>query len=71
LKRSGKHKKKVDSYLKYTGLAFQMAAVIAIAIFAGQWLDERYPMDIPVFTLVLTLLLFGGYMYKLTRELMK
>lgn len=62
--------KKVDAYLKYTGLAFQMAAVIAISIFAGQWLDERVSVEVPIFTIGLTLLLFGGYMYKLVRELM-
>ena len=30
------NRNKIDSYLKYSGLAFQMAAVILIAIFLGK-----------------------------------
>jgi len=64
-----KKKKKVDSYLKYSGMAFQMAGVILVSIFLGQWLDEKMANETPYITILLTLLLFGGYMYKLTKEL--
>lgn len=61
--------KRVDAYLKYSGMAFQMAAVIMISIFAGQWLDKKLSLSEPYMTILLTVVLFGGYMYKLTREL--
>jgi hypothetical protein len=33
--------KPVDELLRYSGLAFQMAAVLAVFAFAGHWLDRR------------------------------
>jgi len=61
--------KKVDAYLKYTGLAFQMAGVIIISLFAGKWLDQKLQLDKPYMTLTLMLVFFGAYMYKLTKDL--
>ncbi|MFZ1749973.1 MAG: AtpZ/AtpI family protein [Saprospiraceae bacterium] len=64
-----KPKRKVNSYLKYSGLAFQLAAVVFIGIFAGKWLDKTLNMSKPIFTMSLVLILFSGYMYKLYIEL--
>ena len=66
---SSEKKKKVNSYLKYSGMAFQMAGVILVSIFLGKWLDQKMANETPYCTILLTLLLFGGYMYKLTKEL--
>jgi len=68
---AARQKKNVDVYLKYTGLAFQMAAVIMIAIWSGQWLDKKLSLDQPYMTLLLTLVFFSTYMYKLTKDLTK
>ncbi|MBK8349650.1 MAG: AtpZ/AtpI family protein [Saprospiraceae bacterium] len=61
--------KKVNAYLKYSGLAFQLAAVVFIGIYAGKWIDSQLGMTKPIFTMILVLLLFSGYMYKLYKEL--
>lgn len=46
----------LNSYLKYSGLAFQMMAVIGLAVWGGLKLDAWLNMRFPVFTLVLTLM---------------
>jgi hypothetical protein len=58
-----------NHYLKYTGLAFQLAALVAVAIFAGQWLDKRFMFEGPYFTVILVFVFFGGFLYKLYLEL--
>ena len=45
----------LNSYLKYSGLAFQMMAVIGLAVWAGMKLDAWLEMKFPVFLVTLTL----------------
>ncbi|WP_299883750.1 AtpZ/AtpI family protein [uncultured Lacinutrix sp.] len=46
----------LNSYAKYSGLVIQMIAIIAIGTFIGVKLDDKYPNENNLFTLVLTLL---------------
>jgi NADH:ubiquinone oxidoreductase subunit H len=55
--------KKWGPYLKYSGLAFQLAAVVLAGILIGGWLQK------PLFTMLLVMIFFGGFMYKLYKEL--
>lgn len=66
-----KVRKSVNVYLKYSGLAFQMAGMVAAGIFLGQWLDKKFHTPKPFFTLVLVCVFFGGFMYKLYIDLTK
>lgn len=59
------------SYLKYTGLAFQLLAGIGILGWLGYQLDQYLELSIPVFTLVFGLLAFGGMMFQLYRSINK
>lgn len=61
--------KKADSYLKYTGLAFQMAGIILVSIFVGKWLDNEMQNEKPFLTIILMLVFFGAFMYKLATDL--
>ncbi|MBW3544961.1 MAG: AtpZ/AtpI family protein [Bacteroidetes bacterium] len=56
--QSSKPKKQdqLNSYLKYSGLAFQMIGVIVLAVWAGIKLDTWLDMRFPVFTIVLSLM---------------
>jgi len=42
-----KKKRKFDDFIRYSGLAFEMAAIMGVGVFAGikidQWLDLRFP----------------------------
>ncbi len=46
----------LDDYLKYTGLGFQMLAVIGIFTWVGIKLDERSTSDTSIYTAILALL---------------
>ena len=47
-------------YLKYSGMAFQMAGTILVFALLGQWLDGQFTTG-STFTIVLTLFgVFGG-----------
>ena len=64
-------KKKTKNLMKYTGLGFQMAGIFVLGIFGGQWLDGLLGFEKPIITILLLLVLFTGYMYKLYVDLTK
>jgi ATP synthase protein I len=63
--------KPVDELLRYSGLAFQMAAVLAVFAFAGHWLDRRLALSTPWFTLLGCLSGLGLSLYQLIRQLIQ
>ncbi|MBN1132440.1 MAG: AtpZ/AtpI family protein [Bacteroidales bacterium] len=51
----------MKSYARYSGMAFQMIAVILIFFWAGSKLDKRSAFEKPVYTAVFTILgVFAG-----------
>jgi len=66
-----KLRKGTHAYMKYSGLAFQMAAIVILAILGGQKLDSMFGFEKPWMTMLLTLFLFSAYLYKLYKELIK
>jgi len=50
-----KNKPSLDSYARYSGLAFQMLAIIGIGTFGGVKLDQWLKLGFPVFTIILAL----------------
>lgn len=58
---NNKHQKQQDkdtqlnSYARFSGIAFQMIAIIAVGTFIGVKLDEKYPNKNNLFTLTFTL----------------
>jgi F0F1-type ATP synthase assembly protein I len=65
------NKNQANEYLKYTGLAFQMLAVIGVSVWAGLKLDEKFMGGKPVFLIILTFLGIFGSIYTLYRSLPK
>lgn len=61
----------MNKYLKYTGLAFQMGATIGVLTYLGVYLDQRYAMPQPWFTIALALLAIIGSTVKLIIDLNK
>lgn len=66
----GKEKKSY-LWLKYSGMAFQLAIIIFLAAWGGKLLDDYLHNKTPYFTIGLILLLFSGFMYKLYVDLSK
>ena len=48
-------KKQLNSYLKFSGIGFQMAATIILFAFLGHWLDGKFETEKPYITLLLML----------------
>jgi len=49
-------KKQLNSYIKYSSLTTQMAVIIAAGTFFGDYLDKKDTSDIPIYTIILSLL---------------
>jgi predicted exporter len=47
--------KPVNNYIKYTGIAFQMIAIIGVFSFAGYYIDQRSRHDVQWVTAILSL----------------
>jgi len=62
---------RINQYLKYSGIAFQMAFIVLAGILIGKKADRYFSLEKPYITMVLVLLFFGGYMYKLYVDLIK
>jgi len=45
-----------DKYLEFVNIAIQMGVIIAAGVFAGIWLDKRYPNEFSGFTIGISLL---------------
>ncbi len=61
----------VNSYVRYSGLAFQMMATIGLGVWAGIKLDQWLKLKFPAFTITLSLLSVVGSLIQLIRGLPK
>lgn len=71
LKNQEKISKSLNSYAKYSGLAFQMIAVIFVGVFGGIKLDAWLKLKFPVFTIILSLLAVTLAVYYGIRDFLK
>lgn len=60
-----------NDYLKYTGLAFQLFAVIGVFTYIGYLIDQNFMDGKPVFLIVFLLLGTFGGLFQLYRGLPK
>jgi len=59
----------LKQYARYTGIAFQMMAIMAFAAWLGWELDERLNLNFPLFTLIFIIIAVGLVLYKIVRSL--
>ena len=64
-------RKQPNPYLKYSNMALQMAAVIWLSVWGGNKLDQKFNNQIPIFTIVLSLLGISLAMYLVLKDLIK
>ena len=61
-----------DSMAKYSGMAFQMGITIALGVWGGIKLDEKFPITkFPVFTVTLSFLSVFAALYLVIKDLLK
>jgi len=53
--KNKKQNNQLNSYARFSGIAFQMIAIIGLGTFGGIKLDEFYPNDYQAYTLILSL----------------
>jgi F0F1-type ATP synthase assembly protein I len=64
-----KKKKSLDSYARYSSIAFQMLAIILAGVFLGVKIDQWLELTIPVFTVILSLLSVVLAIYFVVKDL--
>ena len=60
----------LNNYVKYSGLAFQMGAIIGVATWGGVKLDATTGTD-PVFTIILSLLGVFTALYVILKDFIR
>ncbi len=61
-----------SNYAKYTGIAFQMIAIILVGVFGGLKLDQVVErIEFPLFTLILTFLAVCLSIYYTIKDLIR
>lgn len=63
-----KPKKQIKNYVRFSGAAIQMGAIIAGAALLGKWLDGKYNPGGTMYTLICTLTGVAAAMYLIIRE---
>jgi hypothetical protein len=61
----------LESYARYSSLAFQMFAIIGLGIFGGVKLDQWLKIGFPVFTVLLSILSVAAAIYTAVKDLLK
>ncbi|MFN5985176.1 MAG: AtpZ/AtpI family protein [Fluviicola sp.] len=69
--KKNKSTNKVNTYLRFTGLAFQMGLTIYLMSLLGNWLDFKYPSNLINYTKVLTLFAVFGSTFSIIRQVIK
>ena len=71
-KPENRKKQRLTDYGKFSAMALQMGVTIALGVWGGTKLDERYPISrFPIFTIVLSLLSVFGSIYFVIKDLLK
>jgi ATP synthase protein I len=65
---SNKKSKQLKSFVRFSGLAFQLFAVIGIGTWCGYWLDGRMQLQVPIFTFIGALLSLTLVIFYLIRQ---
>ena len=61
----------LESYARYSSLAFQMFAIIGLGIYGGYKLDQWLKLSVPVFTVLMSVISVGAAIYTAVKDLLK
>ena len=61
----------LESYARYSSLAFQMFAIIGLGIYGGVKLDQWLVPGFPVFTVLLALISVAAAIYTAVKDLLR
>ncbi|REJ80945.1 MAG: hypothetical protein DWQ44_04205 [Bacteroidetes bacterium] len=69
--KSPRRKQPDFSYMKYAAMGTQMLIIIGLGVFGGYHLDKYLEFEIPIFTLVLSLLSVAVAIYISIKDFLK
>lgn len=69
--QSPHNQNQINEYVKYSGVAFQMAALILLGYWVGSKLDDWFEFRIPIFTIILIVTFIVLTIYSLIKSLPK
>ncbi|MEE9437684.1 MAG: AtpZ/AtpI family protein [Saprospiraceae bacterium] len=55
--------------MKYSGMAFELLAIVLISVYLGSWIDDYFGFQKPYIMLLLIIVLFVGYMIRMFKDL--
>ena len=58
-----------NSYLRYSGFAFQLLGGVGFGAWAGHQLDEFLDFEFPLFLLLFMLIIFSWMLYQISKRL--
>ncbi len=61
----------LEKYGKYSGMAFQMIAIILVSVWAGTKLDEIFQRENPLFVIIFSLLGVFMALYVVLKDFIK
>jgi len=64
-------KSKMNNYVKYSSMVFQLAAVIGLGVWGGRKLDGYLELKFPAFTLIFLFVAIFGGMYWTLKDLIR
>lgn len=70
-KQVKKSRPPLESYARYSSLAFQMFAIIGLGIFGGVKLDKWIDTGFPLFTVLLAVLSVAAAIYIAVKDLLR
>jgi len=71
MKKTEKKKPQFDNFIRYSSMGFQMFAVIALSVFVGYKIDAKLNNNIPVFTVIFSIIGVGGAIYNAVKDFLK
>lgn len=66
-----KKKERLNNYARFSGVGFQMLATIGVGVLGGIKLDNIYPNNYQVFTVICSLISIGVALYLVIKQVTK
>ena len=69
--KKSQKKKQLNSYIKYSSLTIQMTVIIIVGTFFGDYLDVKNHSEIPIYTIIFSLLSIFLALYYVVQKIIK
>jgi F0F1-type ATP synthase assembly protein I len=69
--RFPKKKRPLSNYARFSGIAFQMIVIIGVGTYLGVFLDEKFPNEHNIYTVIFSLTAVILSIYFVVRQIIK